>query len=117
MRAGCLGGATGHTIEHEHGRVGVRSIPGAIEAKIGIAIGGNCAIVGDIGHRDVACRLGVAPIPKLGDLLSIGEAPGQGPSVDGCVPGIIDRYTGPKATGPLIGDHVVHRAGQPACRC
>ena len=68
----------------------IAAIPGAVEAKIGSASRRNRAIVRDIGHGNVAPRLGVVAIPELGNGLSIGEAPGQRPAIDRRAPGVSD---------------------------
>ena len=103
------------TVKGKGRRHWIAAVPGTVKAKIGIASRGDRPIIGEVGHGHRAPRLGVAPVPQLGDRLSIGKGPCQGPSVDGRAPGIGDRDAGPKAAGPLVGDRVVHRASHPAC--
>lgn len=106
--------ATGSSIYLERGGGSIGPCPRTIEAKIGSASRGKHAIVGHIRHRNIAPGLSVASVPELSDRLTIGKAPGQSPSVQGCAPGIVDRYTGPKASRPLAGNDVLHRASPPA---
>src|SRR5438552_4216676 len=106
LPAWCLRYGTRITVKGKRGRCRIATVPGTVEAKAGIASSSNRAIIGGIGHRDLATGLRGASIPQLGDGLAIGKGPGQIPAIDGCTTGIGDRHVGTKATSPLIRDGI-----------
>src|SRR5579875_221540 len=104
--------AAGYPIQGESRWRRIGSVPGSVEARRRRKRlpGRNGSVIRQIGNGDVAAALGVAAIPQLGDGLPIGEGELETPTIDGSRTGVGDGQACPEASGPLIGESVMHTA-------